>query len=112
MSRITSDMPELVILDFVMFGSNGVQVARSIRSHELFADIPLLFVTGHRFEAEAVRCLEKAGAGYLRKPFTKRELLASLRVQMDGSSASGGLPRHFPIADQMLKRVAASRFAW
>lgn len=92
MSRIPSDMPELVILDFVLSGANGVQVARSIRSLDLFADIPLLFVTGHRFEDEAVGSLKKAGAGYLRKPFTQRELLASLRVQMKGVPASGGLP--------------------
>lgn len=106
MSRITSDRPELVILDFVISASNGVQVARSIRSHNLFADIPLLFVTGHRFDDEALRSLKMAGAGYLRKPFNRLELLSSLRVQM--RFPAGGLRKPTPIVDRLLKRVPSS----
>lgn len=71
--------PALLILDVSMPRLDGLQLARTIRAYDRFAAVPVLFVTGHRLDKDAARALEAAGAGYLKKPFDREQLLTQAR---------------------------------
>lgn len=76
--QIEADPPDLILLDVIMPGMNGFQVARAIKAEERHAAIPIIFLTVmDSFESE----MEGLGAGgidYLTKPFNLR--LLKLRV--------------------------------
>lgn len=87
--------PDLVILDLMMPGLNGLEVTRLLRST---SPIPILILTARGEEADRVVGLEIGADDYLTKPFSPRELVARVkalvrrsRMPMVGSLAAGGL---------------------
>ena len=85
---------DAVLLDVVMPGIDGLEVARRVR---LDSDVPILMLTGRSAEADCVRGLELGADDYIAKPFRPRELLARVHAAIRrhrGASeplASGGL---------------------
>ena len=83
MFRQQADNFSLVILDLTMPGMNGEEVFRSIRS--IRADVPILFASGHA--KEDVMCaltnVGNKGTAFIRKPFTRKELLEKVRFLLD-----------------------------
>lgn len=72
-------MPDLVLLDVMMPGINGFDVCRAIKSDEIFAAIPVIFLTAiETIEAEA-EGLECGGIDFLTKPVNSK--LLKLRVR-------------------------------
>jgi DNA-binding response OmpR family regulator len=69
--------PDVVLLDLMLPGMDGVQVCREIR--ERF-DVPILMVTARTEEADRVLGLEGGADDYITKPFSSRELLARIRA--------------------------------
>jgi two-component system, OmpR family, response regulator len=68
---------DLVLLDLVLGEENGLDVLRDIRLH---SDVPVIIITGHRYEeADKVVALELGADDYVTKPFSLRELLARIR---------------------------------
>ena len=73
--------PDLIILDVHMPGMDGFELCRHIRSREVLADIPILFITAkYRDDISMARGLALGASDYLTKPFNSSELLA--RVAM------------------------------
>lgn len=80
--------PELIILDLHLAGMDGVAVCEGIRSVEIMAGVPILFLTGCTSESVRMEALDKGGTDYMFKPVSPRdlvqkvrELLASLKTQ-------------------------------
>ncbi len=70
--------PDMILMDIVMPGMNGIDACRQLKKQEKTADIPVLMFTvlGHpdiRLKAE-----EAGAAGYITKPFNKDELLEKI----------------------------------
>lgn len=74
-----SERPLLVILDYVMPGMDGAEVAREIA--ELDPDLPVLFSTGHA-ALRALRAAAGEDAPVLEKPFTLDELEVLVRERL------------------------------
>jgi two-component system, OmpR family, response regulator MtrA len=72
--------PDLIILDVVMPGMDGVEVCRQLRAMPFAERIPILFLSVHQNAEEIARALDSGGDDYLRKPFVPRELAARLRA--------------------------------
>ena len=70
--------PELVILDVMLPGLNGFQVASALRKKG--SAIPILMLTARDELADKVRGLDSGADDYLTKPFTTEELLARVRA--------------------------------
>ncbi|MBK9050887.1 MAG: response regulator transcription factor [Chloroflexi bacterium] len=70
--------PDLFILDVVMPGMDGYQVARQIRHDPLLKDIPVLFLTAKAKDEDKIEGLRAGADDYLTKPFNMEEL--KLRV--------------------------------
>ena len=73
---------DLVILDLMLPGIDGVTVCRAIRRESPNADTPILMLTARREESDKVLGLDSGADDYLTKPFGVRELMARVRAQL------------------------------
>jgi two-component system OmpR family response regulator/two-component system alkaline phosphatase synthesis response regulator PhoP len=71
---------DLVILDLMLPGLDGVTVCRAIRRDSVNANTPVLMLTARREEADKVLGLDSGADDYLTKPFGVRELMARVRA--------------------------------
>jgi two-component system response regulator MprA len=71
--------PELVILDLMLPGLDGLEVARRLRA---VGDVPIIMLTARDAVADRVAGLESGADDYVLKPFAFEELLARIRVQL------------------------------
>lgn len=71
--------PDLVVLDVMLPGMDGIQVCRSIRG---FSDVPVIFLSARGEDVDRILGLEIGGDDYLTKPFVMRELVARVRANL------------------------------
>jgi two-component system OmpR family response regulator/two-component system alkaline phosphatase synthesis response regulator PhoP len=71
---------DLIILDVMLPGLDGVTVCRAIRREPHLKDVPILMLTARREESDKVNGLESGADDYLTKPFGIRELVARVRA--------------------------------
>ena len=80
---IASEKPfDLIILDLMLPGMDGVTITRAIRRHGPNRDAPILMLTARREEADKVMGLDSGADDYLTKPFGVRELVARAAALM------------------------------
>lgn len=84
--------PDLMILDWMLPGMDGLSVCREVRRHQL---MPIVMLTARDDEADRVRGLEAGADDYVVKPFSIAELLARVRamlrrVALDVAAATRG----------------------
>ena len=72
--------PDLVLLDLMLPGLDGLEVCRRLRAQDGTRGIPVLVLTAKGEEADIVVGLEMGADDYLTKPFSPRELLARVRA--------------------------------
>ena len=80
LSLARSDTFELIVLDLMLPGLDGVTVCRAIRRDSRNPDVPILMLTARRDEADKVLGLDSGADDYLTKPFGVRELVARVRA--------------------------------
>ncbi len=71
---------DLVVLDVMMPGADGLEVCRRMRADDRHARTPILFLSARGEEIDRVLGLEMGGDDYLTKPFSPRELVARVRA--------------------------------
>jgi len=74
---VSSEYPDIVVLDIGLPDINGFEVCRQIR---LFSDVPIVMLTVCDRELDKVRGLELGADDYITKPFSHVELLARLKA--------------------------------
>jgi len=98
-SAIADKVPDLILLDWMLPGTSGLELARRWRREDLTREIPIIMLTARGEEDDRVGGLEAGVDDYVVKPFSARELLARIRAVMrrsreddeDGSVSLGGL---------------------
>ena len=78
--------PDLILLDLMMPGMNGLEVCQRLRGDTRTSRIPVLMLTAKAEESDKVVGLEMGGDDYVTKPFSVRELLARVRASLRRSS--------------------------
>jgi two-component system phosphate regulon response regulator PhoB len=73
-------LPDLVLLDWMLPGQSGVQLARRWRSETRTRELPLIMLTARAEEADKITGLDAGADDYLTKPFSTKELLARIRA--------------------------------
>ena len=73
-------LPDLVLLDWMLPGQSGVQLARRWRTVGRTRDLPLIMLTARAEEADKITGLDSGADDYLTKPFSTKELLARIRA--------------------------------
>ena len=76
------DTPDLVILDWMLEGTSGIEVCRRLRRDRETAHVPIIMLTAREAEDDRIRGLETGADDYLTKPFSPRELLARVAAVM------------------------------
>jgi len=79
--------PDLIVLDVMMPGLDGFQVAK--RLGERSADIPILFLTARDTTDDKIRGLTIGGDDYMTKPFSVEELIARIKVILKRAGRGG-----------------------
>lgn len=105
------EVPDLVILDWMIEGISGIEVCRRLRREKETAHVPIIMLTAREAEDDRVRGLETGADDYLTKPFSPRELLARVaavlrrvRPALAGETIEAGDLRLDPVAHRVERR--------
>jgi DNA-binding response OmpR family regulator len=80
LARAEAERYDLVVLDVMIPGLDGLAVCRAVRNGRVNRDVPILILTARREESDKVVGLESGADDYLTKPFGVRELVARARA--------------------------------
>ena len=85
---IIDEKPDLVLLDWMMPGTSGLELARRLRRHELTARLPLIMLTAKGEEDNRIQGLDAGADDYITKPFSTRELTERVKAVLRRSSTT------------------------
>jgi len=75
--------PDLILMDIVMPGIDGLSVCKALKAEPATADIPVIFITSISDSQNVVKGFEAGGQDYITKPFYSPELCARIKVHLD-----------------------------
>ncbi|MCP5360909.1 MAG: response regulator transcription factor [Sinobacteraceae bacterium] len=82
LARARQSLPDVILLDAVMPGMDGFEVARRLKADYTTQQIPILFMTGLTETEHVVNAFESGGADYVTKPIRPREVLARINAHL------------------------------
>jgi CheY-like chemotaxis protein/DNA-binding CsgD family transcriptional regulator len=85
LQRAAQALPDIVLLDAMMPGMDGFEVAKRLKATPQTAHIPIIFMTGLTDTEYLVAALEAGGVDYVTKPIKPKEVLARMGVHMQGA---------------------------
>lgn len=85
LQRAAQALPDIVLLDAMMPGLDGFEVARRLKADPRTANIPIIFMTGLTDTEHLVAALEAGGVDYVTKPIRPKEVLARMTVHLQGA---------------------------
>lgn len=77
---IAERLPDLVLLDWMLPGTSGIEVCRQLRRKRETRNVPVIMLTARGEEADRVRGLDNGADDYVTKPFSPAELVARVRA--------------------------------
>ena len=80
LNLIRSEGPDLVLLDLMLPGMDGLSICRQMKSDSSLSEIPIIIASAKGEESDVVIGLEMGADDYLAKPFSPRELLARIKA--------------------------------
>lgn len=80
LERITSAKPDLVLLDWMLPGLDGLGVLRRLKADPATAELPVILLTAKSEESDIVLGLEMGASDYITKPFSNKVLVARIRA--------------------------------
>ncbi len=80
LDKIVEPYPDLILLDWMMPGGSGIQLAKKLKQHEYARDIPIIMLTAKGEEEDKIRGLESGADDYVTKPFSPKELIARVKA--------------------------------
>jgi len=97
--QIKDEVPDLVLLDWMLPNTSGVVLAKQLRADARTKDIPIIMLTARVDERDKMLGLESGADDYITKPFSPRELMARIRAVLrrhipampDEALSAGGL---------------------
>ena len=80
--QIGQDLPDLILLDWMLPSTSGPLLARQFRSEAKTSNIPIIMLTARGEEHDKILGLESGADDYITKPFSPRELMARIRAML------------------------------
>ncbi len=109
LDRVKEEPPHLILLDVMMPGLDGHQVARRIKDDETLPFIPIILVTALNEAEDVVQGLESGADDYISKPYNFRELEARVRAMLRIKFLQDELDqknRELELANKRLKKLS------
>jgi two-component system phosphate regulon response regulator PhoB len=96
---LSSSLPEVVLVDWMLPGMSGFHLIRHMRADMRWRDIPVIMLTARTEEVDKISALEIGADDYVTKPFSPRELVARVKAvirrrdpkMLEGTVEIGGL---------------------
>lgn len=85
LERFRADRPDLIVLDLMIPGIDGLDVARAVRKH---SETPIIMLTARTEESDRLVGLELGADDYVLKPFSPKELVARVRAVLRRAPAA------------------------
>lgn len=124
---LSGELPELILLDVMLPGVDGVTLLRQLKSASITRDIPIIMATAKGMEYDKIESLDLGADDYLVKPFGMMEMVARVKavlrrcipqtapkiIQLDGLSLStdqrtvevDGIPAHLTYKEFEILRL-------
>jgi two-component system, OmpR family, phosphate regulon response regulator PhoB len=80
--EVAAQVPDAILLDWMLPGQNGLNLARKWRSEVRTRLVPILMLTARGDEADKIQGLDAGADDYITKPFSTQEMLARIRAVM------------------------------
>ncbi len=111
---IREELPDVLVLDWMLPGESGLSLARRLRADERTRDLPILMLTARAMESDKLSGLESGADDYLTKPFSPKELAARIKAvlrrrapQLSGDAVEIEGLRLDPVSHRVTARVPA-----
>lgn len=78
--KIAHRIPNLILLDWMLPGVNGIEYAKQLKRNPTLKDIPIIILTAKAEEENKIKGLEIGADDYITKPFSPRELIARIKT--------------------------------
>jgi len=102
--------PDLIILDLMLPGMDGLEVCKELKKETKTASIPIIMLTAKAQESDKVVGLELGADDYMTKPFSPRELIARIKAVLRRAKEKDKLPEVLKLGDLVidLSKIAVS----
>ena len=87
---INRAVPDLILLDWMLPGTSGLELARRWRKQEPTSEVPIIMLTARGEETDRVNGFEAGVDDYVSKPFSSRELIARIRAVLRRTQGDDG----------------------
>jgi len=80
LQKIDIKLPDMIVVDWMLPGMDGIDLAKRLRKDKLTADLPIVMLTARGEEADKLKSFAGGIDDYITKPFSPRELLARVKA--------------------------------
>lgn len=91
--------PDLILLDLMLPGLDGLDVCKTLKTERKTASIPIIMLTAKSQESDKIVGLELGADDYVTKPFSLRELIARVKAVLRRAKEKDKLPEIFQMGD-------------
>jgi len=88
-AMVVDHCPDLVLLDWMLPGASGIELARRLKRDTATAELPIIMLTAKSEEDNKIQGLEAGADDYITKPFSPRELVARLKAVLRRTTPQG-----------------------
>lgn len=88
--KLADEGPDVVLLDWMLPGQSGLELARRLRRDQHTRDVPIIMLTARVEEDDKILGLEAGADDYVTKPFSPRELIARIKALLRRSRPQAG----------------------
>lgn len=106
LERLQARQPDLVLLDLMMPGMDGMEVCRRIKRDPRTVTLPVIFLTAANEAELAAKALSEGAVDFINKPFNTAELLARVRTHVDLKRTRDELQRIIAQKNELMSAVA------
>ncbi|MBQ8742474.1 MAG: response regulator transcription factor [Clostridia bacterium] len=87
-NAVSQKLPELILLDIMMPGEDGIEILKRLRQSERTKDVPIIMVTAKSSEYDRIIGLDYGADDYISKPFGLMEMISRIKAVLRRSSSS------------------------
>ena len=102
-NAVRTNPPDLVLLDLMLPGRDGIDICREIRT---FSSVPIIMMTARVEEIDRLLGLELGADDYICKPFSPREMVARVRAVLRRTLSDAIKPQQSAVAEAVLEKPA------
>lgn len=101
--------PDIILLDLMMPGLNGFDVAERMKQNEHLCKIPIIFITAKTDTEDIVKGFEVGGVDYITKPFYREELIVRINNHLQLARSKETLEECFEMIDRHVQTTIANK---